>query len=465
MLKKVLAASLMAWIGAIFYISVAHAEIKVTEGAAFRLRQEIWDDVVTLDTFGTATTKADRNFFRLRTSIWGKVDFDSSFGIYLKLTNEAKYYGMGPFRFKSPLEDDKLDPDELVFDNLYVDAKDLFGLPVDIRIGRQDFLGPNTYGEGFLLMDGTPGDGSRTFYFNAAKVTVKFDKQNSIDFVYINDPATDTFLASLHPAITNPLYLDNKRLLTASREQAYMAYARTKPVDGLTVEPYYIYKIEGSSTIVTPELKLNTVGGRAVFAMDGGWNVGGEYAYQFGEYSNGNDRRGNGGYVFVGRKYPQVALKPEFDLRYVYLSGDDPNTTTKNKTWDPLFSRNPYWNELLIYSLPHEQLANGGPIPGYWTNMQIAKATIKLNFDPDTSLALAYQYLWAPEKAVPSLTSYAPMFGTGKSRGHLPTAMLSHVFSKNVDGYLQLEYFIPGSFYSDEADNALFFRWQLQIKC
>ncbi len=96
--------------------------------------------------------------------------------------------------------------------------------------------------------------------------------------------------------------------------------------------------------------------------------------------------------------------------------------------------------------------------------MEIAKATIKLNFDADTSLALAYQYIWAPEKAVPSAPSFAPMFGTGKSRGHLPTAVLSHIFSKNIDGYLQFEYFIPGNFYADSADNAIFFRWQLQVK-
>ena len=451
----------MVWLGAILYVSVAHAEIKVDEGAAFRLRQEIWDDVVSFDTINTATSAADRNFFRLRTSVWAKVDFDPSFGVYLKLTNEAKYYGTGPFRFKSPAEDDALDPDELIFDNLYADAKDLFGLPLDLRIGRQDFLGPNMYGEGFLLMDGTPGDGSRTFYFNAAKATLKFDKQNSVDFVYIDDPATDTFLPSLHPAITNRLYIDNKRLLDASREQALMAYGRIKAVDNVALEPYYIYKIENSFS-TTPKLKLNTVGGRLVYTVGGGWNFGGEYAYQWGNYDNGTKRRGNGGYAFVGRKYDAVSLKPEFDLRFVYLSGDKADTTDTNETWDPLFSRNPYWSELLIYSLPNEQSKNGGPIPGYWTNMEIAKATLKLNFDPSTNLALSYQYIWAPESPAPLLTT--AMFGTGKTRGHLPIAILSHTFSKNVDGFLELEYFIPGSFYSSQADNATFFRWQLQVK-
>jgi hypothetical protein len=51
----------------------------------------------------------------------------------------------------------------------------------------------------------------------------------------------------------------------------------------------------------------------------------------------------------------------------------------------------------------------------------------------------------------------------GTDRGHLPTAILSHKFSKNVDGMLQLEYFIPGNFYSSK-DNATFLRWQLNLK-
>ena len=315
------------------------------------------------------------------------------------------------------------------------------------------------YGEGFLIMDGTPADGSRTFYFNAAKATIKFNKNNTLDLVYIDDPKTDTYLPSIHPDVTGSLYVDNKKLLTASREEAIVVYGRSKVTENLLIEPYYIYKTEGEFS-TTPKLKLNTIGARVVATVDN-WKFGGEFAHQFGEYSNGVDRTGNGGYVFVGRKYENLTLKPEFDLRYIYLSGDDPSTTSKNETWDPLFSRNPYWNELLIYSMPNDQAANGGGIPGYWSNMEILKASLALNFTTETRLDLAYQYIWAPEES--GITN-ALLSNNGKSRGHLPTAILSHKFSKNVDGMVQLEYFIPGNFYKDTADNATFFRWQLQFK-
>jgi len=467
MVKKSLSVLCIVFLTAIFYVSVAHAEVTFKYGAAFRLRQEIWDDVVSLDTGNLATGgNPDRNFFRLRTQVWARADFSPQFGIYTRLANEMKYFA-GPFTAYKAGNDkpdpDRYDPDELIIDNLYFDAKDVFGLPVDVRIGRQDFLGPDMYGEGFLLMDGTPADGSRTFYFNAAKLRLKINPQNSVDFVYIDDSRTDVFLPSWHPAVSGGLFVDNKKVLTASREQAFMLYGRSKVTDTVTVEPYYIYKTEQSFG-TTPKLKLNTIGARAVVAFNGGWKVGGEFATQFGDYDDGgkwHDRTGNGGYIFVGRKYENVGLKPEFDLRFVYLSGDDTGTKDENETFDPLFSRNPSWNELIIYPLLNETAAfGGGGIPGYWTNMEILKATVKLNFSPETALLLAYQYLWAPEKS--GLTT--ALFGTGKERGHLPTAILTHRFSKSLDAMAQLEYFIPGSYYSDQADNATFLRLQLQYK-
>lgn len=446
---------LLAVLVSLLFASSVGAEVKFDYGASLRLRQEIWDNVVNLNI--PTVPRPDRNFFRLRTSVWGKADFTKDFGAYLRLTNEAKYY-IGPFKPNQPRNDDRLDEDELIIDNLYVDVLNAFGLPVDMRIGRQDFLGPNSYGEGFLILDGTPADGSRTFYFNAAKLVWRITKTNSIDFVYLNNGATDTYLPSLYPAHKGALYIDHKKLLNASDEQGYVVYSRNKIGDGLTIEPYYIYKSEDDIGAV-PSLHLNTLGARAVYAFKNGWKVGAEYAHQFGESSSGVDRRGDGGYVFVGAFFKEVPLKPEFDLRYVFLSGDDPDSTNTNETWNPLFSRAPYWNELLIYSFPFETAGFGGGIPGYWTNMHIYKASVKLNLSPETALNLAYQYLRADEERVTSISD-----ADSKDRGHLPTAILTHKFSKKVDGMLQFEYFSPGDYYRDTAEEAIFFRWQLQVR-
>ena len=235
------------------------------------------------------------------------------------------------------------DVDEIIFDNLYLSGKKLLNGNLDVRIGRQDFLAPgDVYGEGFLLTDGTPGDGSRTFYFNAAKARLNLTPDNSIDFVYIDDPETDIFMPSFHPAISQPdpsLYVDNKKLLTTSDEQAFMIYSRNKFGKNFTFDPYYIRKEEHSFTslgVVNPNLTLHTFGGRATFQSEG-WRAKAEIARQVGHYDSNptsmtdNKRTGLGGYMFGGYKFENTPGKPEFDLGAVYLSGDDPN----NKTNEP----------------------------------------------------------------------------------------------------------------------------------
>jgi hypothetical protein len=57
------------------------------------------------------------------------------------------------------------------------------------------------------------------------------------------------------------------------------------------------------------------------------------------------------------------------------------------------------------------------------------------------------------------------MFSNGsKERGHVATLFLSHNFTKQLSGYLQAEYFIPGKFYTDKAENAALLRWQVNYR-
>jgi len=53
--------------------------------------------LVTLDTLAPTTSGADRNFLRLKTSLFGKLDYDKKAALFLKVTNEMKWYGLGPY--------------------------------------------------------------------------------------------------------------------------------------------------------------------------------------------------------------------------------------------------------------------------------------------------------------------------------------------------------------------------------
>ncbi|ACI20178.1 alginate export family protein [Thermodesulfovibrio yellowstonii] len=438
-------------------------------GASVRLRQEIWDNVVSLGTARDA--QPDRNFFRLRIQLWDNVKFNDNLSAYARIATEPKYYD-GPYEL--PLDNrtnfKNLDQDEVLIDNLYIDIKKPFDIPINFRIGRQDFLGKDMYGEGFLILDGTPGDGSRTFYFNALKATVLIAEGQSVDIVYVSDPKTDQYLSSLHPAYYDSgtagrTYIEHKKRLTASNERGFWVYGRNKIFEWLNIEPYYIYKKE-EEYIEIDEKYINTFGIRTVFKVND-FTLRGEIARQIGKYDDGGKKiRGVGGYAFAGYGFKNSPLTPNVEVGYVYLSGDKTVSNDKDEGFNPLFSRAPQWNELLIYTLIPETSGKGGPIPGYWTNMKALVANLKIYPFKNADIKLSYQHLWADEQIQSSSinSTYQNMFSyNGKNRGDLWAVIGNYKFNKNLDGMLQIEYFEPGDFYKD-AKNATFIRWQLQYK-
>jgi hypothetical protein len=407
------------------------AEDQFQYGFEERLRFEYWDEVFDLNENGS---KPSDQFIRTKTSVWGKWNANDKISVYLKLTGE-------PYIYAGAHKGDDFIKDEIIFDNAYIDIKKPFDLPVTFRLGRQDLM--NVFGEGFILQDGTPMDGSRTFYFNALRATWDINPKNTLDVLYISDPRKEQYL----PAINN-----RNLALNVSDEQALVLYGKSKINDNWAVEPYYVYKNEGAQATV-PELDLHTLGGRAVYSNNP-WKVTAELAKQFGEYDGGRYRQGLGGYIHVDRSFPDVPLKPEATVGFYYQSGDDPQTS-KNEGWDPLFSRWPWLSELVCLTYTAESKT------GYWTNLQNYRAGVKLNLTDATKLTLTYNYLRANEDAGITGSIFS---NSGKERGHLPQAMLYHKFNKNLDGYILGEYFIPGDFYFDGADNATFIRTQLQYK-
>lgn len=425
------------------FASICLAETKIDYGADFRLRYEHWENVFDMG----ALHLEDENYFRLKASLWGRLDLNRNLGAYARITTEPKYY----IGSSSPDNND-FEQDELFFESLFVDVNNLAGLPVDLRIGRQDLM----YGDGFLIRDGTPVSADRTKYFNAAKATWRITPDNSVDLLYIYNTMTDSLLPIVHPAKSGKLYKGNQRILNSSDEEAFVLYGKNRIGDDLLLEPYYIYKQEERIDAKTPELDLHTIGGRAVYSFNQ-WKLKGEYAHQFGEYKGGRERRGNGGNVFVSHSFEDTRWKPQIEAGYVYLSGDDQGTQA-HEGWDPLFSRYRWMSALYKYSFSRE-VGTGS----YWTNLGLYRISGALNFSKDTSLSLAYNYLTAIEKTKVTGPNAAIFSNDGKERGHLQQVILSHKFEKNIDGLASFEYFIPGNFYKGSADDAFYMNLQLQI--
>ena len=418
----------------------------------FGTKLSIWQDVKSNVFDRSSKSLQDEDLFRFKLSLRGRWNYNKNLAAYIKLGSESTYtidsYNPDKHDFQW---------DELIIENLYIDAKNIFQFPVDLRIGRQELL----YGDGLLVADGTSSDRERTSYFNAVKSTLRFSKNNNVDLVYINDPKTDEFLPSLRSgANTSSSYLHHKRILTTSDEQGVIVYSRYRFENGLSLEPYYIYKREGSiaggRTASKPALAVHTFGTRSVYDNDM-WKLSGEFAGQTGEYGDGKGRTGYGANVYVSRLLKDTMWQPEFELGYTYLSGDDAKTGT-NEGWDPLFSRWNSWSKFYSSSFTTETGINS-----YWTNLQMYRATTRLDFVPGTNLSISYNYLRANETTNITGSAASYLSNSGKERGHLAQARLNFKLTKNVDGYLAYEYFFPGDFYRLRSSQSIL-TWKLNFK-
>lgn len=435
-----------------------YAEIKFSWGPYWRFRYEYWKNWKDMDN----SQNDNRNYVRLKTSLWGKADFNADTSIFAKLTNEFKAYSY--FGGTSSLIPDKTDSkkgyhfdiNEVIFENLYLDKNNFLDFPADLRLGRQDLAW--MYGENFLIMDGTPQDGPRTLYFNAGKASLRVNENNTIDIIYINDPRDEEFLpvinrSRLHNALV-PGLDRQPQLLNTTDEQAGVLYWKNKDIHNLALEAYYIFKNEageGGVGYQAKEGKINTLGSSARYTL-GTWNFRGQIAGQFGNYGS-DEREGIGGYVFADKSLKYMAWSPQLSAGFVYLSGDD-KKTAKNEGWDPLFSR---WESISpMYAM--SMCAETG-ILGYWTNMRIFRANLFLKPNSKINLYLSYNFLQANEQTASS----AILSGSGKNRGHLPQLKAEYLVNKNVSTSFLLEYLIPGDFYKDN-DPAIFLRTELQLK-
>ncbi|MBF0523335.1 MAG: hypothetical protein HQL24_09825, partial [Candidatus Omnitrophica bacterium] len=200
----------------------AQAEIKFTPGVDLRIRHEFWKNITDFEN----QTKDNRNYFRTRYRFSGDLQFNDKVDVYTRLTDEFKDYTYYPNSQKGL----KFDVNETVIDQLYLGIKEFAGLPLNIRVGRQDLL--DQYTDNFLIADGTPLDGSRTMYFNAAQFSVKANDKNTIDFVYINDPKDDNAL----PIINR---MDGNTTLNKTDETGYLLDWKNSSLEKLSFESYY----------------------------------------------------------------------------------------------------------------------------------------------------------------------------------------------------------------------------------
>ena len=409
-----------------------HPKFKLTFTERFRFLA--WDNAVTLD----ESAGAAQNFTRHRSCLMGQWTPRGDLELTLKLTNEFRYY-FAP-------EDREFTLNEIFVDFLYVKWRNDKTLPGVLTVGRQNII----LGEGFLVMDGHPLDGSRGIYFNALRYDWDIKKDHRLTGFYSYMPSVDDWL---------PIINDQDQKLVEQDEEGLGLYYSGK-IKTTALETYYLRKnVKNAGKFDSEASSINTVGSRLSLPLTPKLSYTVEAAYQFGKKGEA-DRSAVGGHMHFDYRFrnenERFYLPVKTSLGAIYLSGDAPDNSANDTWggWDPMFARWPKWSESYIYTQIKEDAV------AYWTNLASVFGTLGFKLTPSVNLDFAYHHLMATEKP-PEGSSFPG--GDGKTRGDLFIGQLTYKFDSKWSGHILWEVFTPGDYYFDGADSYGWLRTELML--
>jgi hypothetical protein len=394
-----------------------------------RFRNEIWTNIQDQN----AKTKDDKKWNTFRQRLWVSIPLG---------TDNIQLYARFLSQFtKTSTPSIPLNWDEVIFDSLYLSFKKIFLPGLSMKVGRQDM----SFGEGFILMDGSACDGPRTGYFNAVDITYS-RKGSKVDLIGILNPRQDRFLPIIH---------NQHKYLNEWDEQAVGIYYRDRNLKKTDLDIYYFLKkeIHDFRTAANPQFNpgghINTVGMRIIHRFEKGFTATGELALQRGWQHPDTRIQAWSAYGYLKKQF-EVRLNPYILGGYWALSGDDPSSSGMYEGWDPLFARWPKWGGMY----PWSQVPEKGI--GYWTNIKMVHA--EAGFTPWKPLTIK-SVLYLNDAFHPYALGKPSIFSTGTHRGVIPELLAFYKFSNSITGEFRYEILAPGNFYTGHTTGQ-FFRFE-----
>ena len=384
--------------------SAGKAQSVLSLDGSHRMRYMTWDEG--LWGVGGSPVSAVLNRTRVGLTLRPADGVEFRAGLLNEFTNWIEYPTERPFNF-----------DEIIFEHLYARWRDTLGLlfepglPFEVTVGRQDMR----LGDGFLIMDASPLDGSRSLYVNAARFDVEPFPRQRLTLFYLHAPMTDELLP-----IINDL---DRRLSEYERDMRGIYFAGASgPVE---YEANVMHARGGYETFweTNRETDMNTsvltYGALVRTEIAKGLRFIGELAVQsarIGEWTWSHELERQYAYRFEAAWSPAVleTMQPRLRAGVFHYPGE----------WDPLLGRWPMWNESIAFSRGI-LLA-----PAFWKNFR--GAFLEASFKPLPALLL--------KAGMQSLDHAETSIDGSGSIGRLLTL---HVFWKPdfpLSGHLMLEH-------------------------
>jgi hypothetical protein len=459
----------------------------LTWGGDLRLRNEYFNNGLSLTTdpkvsplFGPVH---EQDYFRFRGRLWTSIAPVTNLSFNVRLAAEPREFMKAPtfdtFFGGAPFDQRGMQWRYGILDNLNVQWKEPFDLPATLTVGRQDIF----LGDGWLVGDGTPNDGSFTFFLDAARLTVDLkDQHTTIDAIGLLQCARpDAWLPTIGQSTTAGAFPEPLSL-TDQNEKGAILWVANKSIPAVNLDGFFIYKHDtrindAPSLLFGDNADIFTLGGSVSGTLKDHWKYSAEGAYQFGQKQDpflnaytGKPAPDANGYRDIDAFGVQSKLtylfKDNFntrlDLSYEFLSGDDPNSKNDGM-FDVLWGRWPQWSEVYnIYSYVQETRV------GQTANLHRIGPTLTLTPVKNTDLSLSYYALLADQDAATRSEFLGkafgghPFTGTGNFRGHYLQAILKYKFSQHLSGHLWSEFVFPGDYYTSR-DMITFLRAEIMF--
>jgi hypothetical protein len=446
----------------------------LTWGADMRLRNEYENNAGTLGADAASSQRIhEQDYFRFRGRVWTSITPAEGLSLNSRLAAEPREF-MKPAYTRtaghSAQSDSGFEGRYGIFDILNIKWSKPGDLPLTVTVGRQEI---NNLGDGWLIMDGTPIDGSFTTFFDAARLTWELKEQHTtIDAIgLIQSARPDAWLPTLGPSTeADPRAYS----LSDQNEKGAILWVANKSIPEANLDGYFIYKndsaLYGGRSISTTadDGDIYTLGGRLSGLVREHFKYSVEGAYQCGWKEDGHivdttgvpagDRRALSAFGINSKATYLVKdkLNNQVGFSYEFLSGDDKGTHT-DEMFDVLWGRYPRWTELAPYMYG----------PGAET--RTAQMNNYHRFGPgwaftpakDLDFNLNYFVLFA-DQSTPTRYGSASSFGGDSFRGHFLQSVLKYKFNQHVSGHLWGEVLFPGDYYANHETMA-FLRAELMF--
>ena len=380
-------------------------------------------------------SSADRFLQRYRVRVWTSLHLAENMDLNFRIVGEPRYY-------HRPDMDQQWARDEFVINRLNLTFRDFMELPLDLVLGRQDLH----FGDGWLVCEGTPLDGSLTTMFDAIRTTWQVgDENTTLDLVYLDNKADSA--KRLKP-------INDQDTDYAEQDESGTIVYLSNKTEYAQLDGYFIHKHDSNRTSAKGvEGDTYTVGASYEKDLDDNWQFRGEVAPQFGR-RNKKDLRAFGTNNRISYNFNDEK-KNSIYLIYQYMSGDE----DPDKYFDMLWGRDPQWTSLYDSGIAPLDSGRSGQIGNLhrinlgWAFNPLEKVTAETN----------YHLLFADK--TPAAGGSNGLSTSGKLRGHLLGEQITIMQNENIRHRLKAEFFLPGSFYdSTRNETAMLFRYEFLIK-